>query len=119
MGVDATTGSSSGTTPLVGAFADSLGGAEMPVFSLLKQVTPSARSERCHQQLFWCCPAGLAGVPADSLGDTKALVFSLISQGMGSTTGSSSGTSAGLPLAGTRNVCYCPRWLLHLLQEIF
>ena len=44
QGVGAAFSSFSGTAPLVQASADSLGGAEMPVFFLFKQVTALAGS---------------------------------------------------------------------------
>ena len=43
--------------PLVGMSTASLGRAEMPVFSLLKQVISFAGSGCYHQQLFWHCAA--------------------------------------------------------------
>ena len=56
------------------------------------------------------------------LSRSKASVFFLISQGMGTTPGSSSGTNWSLlalgPLAGTGKLCYSNRQLLYLLQEV-
>ena len=52
MGMGTAPSSSSGAAMLARASADSFGGTELPLFSLLKQVTAFARSVHCHQQLF-------------------------------------------------------------------
>ena len=115
-----------GAATLAQASADSLGGAEMPVFSLISR-------EQAQVALSWegmlplwvelrclCFPCSsrslllqevgaatssfsgaalLVRDPADSLGGVKAPVFSLISQGMSTNTASISSGTGWAPLS--------------------
>ena len=63
---------------LARAFADSLGGAEMPVFSLLKRVTAFQEVDTATSS--FCGAALLTQASVESLGRAKMPEFSLISR---------------------------------------
>ena len=90
---------------------------------LLKQIIAFAGSGCWCQQLYWDCPADQrpcrfsawsqsTWVFPDFSGDEHHHHWQLLWHRLGS-------ISVGPQPAGTGNLCYSSRWLLHLLQEVY